>query len=69
MRYRTFSSHIGNPDGNQRPHNSIFVGGALKGSNYKDKRLKNTDASCWKPCIEAKVKQNTMSDLRVASNT
>lgn len=40
MRYGTFFSHIGNPSGNQRPHNSIFVGGTLKGSDYEDKRLK-----------------------------
>ena len=39
MQYKTVFSHIGNPGGNQRPHNSIFVGETLKGSVYEDKRL------------------------------
>lgn len=42
MRYRTLFSRIGNPGGNQRPHNSIFVGETLKGSVYEDKRLKKS---------------------------
>lgn len=41
MQCKTVFSHIGNPGGNQRPHNSIFVGGTLKGSDYEDKRLRN----------------------------
>lgn len=41
MQYKTVFSHIGNPGGNQRPHNSIFVGGTLKGSDYEGKRLRN----------------------------
>lgn len=40
MQYKTVFSHIGNPGGNQRPHNSIFVGETLKGSSHENKHLK-----------------------------
>ena len=69
MRYGTFISHIGNPDGNQRPHNSIFVGGALKGSDYEDKRLEIHRCFALEAIRETKAKRKTLGDLRVASNT
>ena len=69
MRYGTFFSHIGNPSGNQRPHNSIFVGGTLKGSDYEDKRLKNYRCFVLEAMRKTKVKRKTLGDLRVAPNT
>ena len=69
MRYRTFISHIGNPGGNQRPHNSIFVGETLKGSDYEDKRLRNHRCFVLEAMRETRAKRKTLGDLRVASNT
>ena len=69
MRCGTFFSHIGNPGGNLRPHNSIFVGGTLKGSDYEDKRLKTHRCFVLEAMRKTKVKRETLGDLRVASNT
>ena len=69
MRCETFFSHIGNPGGNHRPHNSIFVGGTLKGSDYEDKRLEIRQCFVLEAMRKTKVKRKTLGDLRVASNT
>lgn len=69
MRYGTFFSHIGNPGGNQRPHNSIFVGETLKGSVYEDKRLEIHRRFVLEALHKTKVKRKTLGDLLVASNT
>lgn len=69
MQYKTVFSHIGNPGGNQRPHNSIFVGGTLKGSDYEDKRLKNYRCFVLEAMRKTKVKRKTLGDLCVAPNT
>lgn len=69
MQCKTVFSHIGNPGGNQRPHNSIFVGGTLKGSDYEDKRLEIRRCFVLEAMRKTKAKRKTLGDLRVASNT
>lgn len=69
MRYRTLFSRIGNPGGNQRPYNSIFVGGTLKGSDYEDKRLKTQRCFVLEAMRKTKVKRKALGDLQVAPNT